>query len=105
MKHHDPDQQSGLNEAARSLLDAFLAMETRQEMRHLLKDLCTPAELEAIYDRWRVVLLLSQGLSYREISQETGVSVTTIGRVARYVDMGEGGYRLALERLEEKNDV
>ena len=101
MKHHDASQQSGLDEAARSLLDAFLAMENRQEIRSFLRDLCTPAELEAMYDRWRVALLLHKGLSYREISQETGVSVTTIGRVARYVEMGEGGYRLVLERLED----
>lgn len=101
MKRHDAKQQSGLDEAARSLLDAFLVMKTRQEIRQFLKDLCTPAELEAIYDRWRVVLLLREGLSYRDIAQETGVSVTTIGRVARFMDMGEGGYQLALDRLED----
>jgi len=105
VKHHDAQQQSGLDEAARSLLDAFLVLETRQEVRQFLKDLCTPAELEALYDRWRVVLLLRKGLSYREIAQQTGVSVTTIGRVARYVEMGAGGYLLALQRLEEEQDV
>ena len=36
---------------------------------------------------------------YREIHDRTGVSVTTIGRVARCLDLGEGGYRLAAERL------
>jgi len=41
---------------------------------------------------------LKEGRSYREISTITGVSVTTIGRVARYLNMGEGGYRLAMRR-------
>jgi uncharacterized protein YerC len=38
-------------------------------------------------------------LPYREIHDRTGVSVTTIGRVARCLDLGAGGYRLAAERL------
>ena len=101
MKHHDPKQLYGLDQAANSLLDAFLAMDSRLEMRQFLRDLCTPAEREAMYDRWRVVLLLREGLSYREIAERTGVSVTTIGRVARFKDMGEGGYQIALKRLEE----
>jgi TrpR-related protein YerC/YecD len=102
MKHHDPRQQSGLNRAASSLCDAVLSMRTREEVRQFLTDLCTPAELEAMVDRWGVALLLAEGLSYREISQRTGVSVTTIGRVARFKDMGEGGYQTALQRLGEK---
>nr|WP_284347006.1 Trp family transcriptional regulator [Xanthomonas oryzae] len=48
-----------------------------------LRDLCTPAELEAMADRWRVVPLLVKGVPYREIHELTQVSVTTIGRVAR----------------------
>ncbi len=35
----------------------------------------------------------------REVNA-TGVSVTTIGRVARYVSDGNGGYDLALRRIE-----
>lgn len=81
------------------LCRAFEAMNGQTEIRMLLRDLCTPAELEAIADRWRVVPLLKSGLSYREIHDRTGVSVTTIGRVARYIDGGNGGYQLAFERL------
>lgn len=90
------------NRAARSsLAEALLAMATPEEMRALLKDLTTPAELEALVDRWRVVRYLDQGKPYREIHDLTGVSVTTIGRVARYLEHGNGGYRLALQRLKE----
>lgn len=102
MKHHDNKQQSELDKASESMLAAILTLETSQEVRKFLSDLCTPAELEAMFDRWQVVLLLCKELSYREISQKTGVSVTTIGRVARFKDMGEGGYQIALERLKEK---
>ena len=86
-------------DALGGLIEAVLAMRSAGELRALLEDLCTPAELEAIADRWRVVPLLLEGIAYREIHDRTGVSVTTTGRVARCLDLGAGGYRLAAERL------
>ena len=81
------------------LIEAVRSMRSDSELRAFLQDLCTPAELEAIADRWRVVPLLIQGIAYREIHDRTGVSVTTIGRIARCLDLGAGGYRLAAERV------
>lgn len=98
MKRHNAEQRQGLKAAAESLYAAFLTLENPTEVRQFLLDLCTPAELEAIVDRWWTASLLNEGRSYREISDITGVSVTTIGRVARYLNMGEGGYRMALRR-------
>ena len=82
-----------------SLCRAVAAMKTADEAEALLADLCTPAELEAMVDRWRVVRRLANGETYRDIHDHTGVSVTTVGRVARFLQMGEGGYQLALKRL------
>lgn len=62
-----------------------------------LDDLCSPAEIEALADRWSVVPLLAQGMPYRRIYEVTGVSVTTVGRIAKCLDGGSGGYRAALE--------
>lgn len=99
MKHHDISQTNELKTAARSLSEALLSLETRQEVKQFLEDLCTPAELEAMVDRWRVAQLLEQGYSYRDIREMTEVSVTTVGRVARFLEQGTGGYRLVLDRL------
>ena len=60
-----------------------------------LDDLCSPAEIEALADRWSVVPLLDGGMSYRQVQEATGVSVTTVGRIARYLEGGAGGYRTA----------
>lgn len=79
---------------------AIIALKTETECRQFLEDLCTPAELEAMIDRWSVVPLLEDGLPYRQIHDMTGVSVTTIGRVARCLTGDTGGYRTALGRLE-----
>ncbi|MCB1596949.1 MAG: DNA-binding transcriptional regulator, partial [Gammaproteobacteria bacterium] len=38
---------------------------------------------------------------YRQIHDQTGVSVTTIGRVARSLNIGAGGYRKALQRRKK----
>lgn len=99
MKQHDESQEKQIRAAARTLSEALLSLETAQETKAFLEDLCTPAELEAMVDRWRVAQLLNQGLSYRDIRDLTEVSVTTIGRVARFIERGTGGYRIALERL------
>ena len=98
MKQHTEEQQKALKMATESLCRAFLTLGNPAEVRLFLLDLCTPSEVEAKVDRWWTASLLNEGHSYREISEITGVSVTTIGRVARYLNMGEGGYRLAIRR-------
>lgn len=85
------------------LLRALAVLDGPAELRAFLRDLCTPAELEALRDRWRVVPHLMRGLAYREIHELTGVSVTTIGRVARFLAEGNGGYRVAAQRLFGEN--
>ncbi|MEF9977145.1 MAG: YerC/YecD family TrpR-related protein [Thermomonas sp.] len=81
------------------LAEALSALKGAAEIRAFLEDLCTPAELEAMGDRWRVIPQLLQGVPYREIHDRTLVSVTTIGRVARTLERGTGGYGTAARRL------
>ena len=82
-----------------ALAEALSALKGASEIRAFLEDLCTPAELEAMGDRWRVVPQLLQGLPYREIHERTLVSVTTVGRVARTLERGTGGSGTAARRL------
>ena len=81
------------------LVAALRALDSAEDTRRFLLDLCTPAELEAMADRWAVVPELAEGRAYRDIHDRTGVSVTTVGRVARCLALGSGGYRVAAERL------
>jgi TrpR-related protein YerC/YecD len=88
--------------AERALYAAILTLRSVEECREFFRDLCTPAELQAMADRWAVVEMLQRGLPYREIHRHTGVSVTTIGRVARYLNAGNGGYHRATQRLKSR---
>ena len=95
----DSDREKSSDAPLKALSRAFAALERPQDVQAFLRDLCTPAELEAMADRWRVVPLLRKGVPYREIHDLTGVSVTTIGRVARSLEHGAGGYAVAIERI------
>jgi TrpR-related protein YerC/YecD len=89
---------------AEDLYAAFLALESPEEVRDFLSDLCTPAEVRAFVERWRVARLLDQGgLSYREIAEQANASPTTVVRVARFLkEMPYRGYRRVLDRLAQE---
>lgn len=84
------------------LFEAIAKIKTPEEARKFFLDLCTPKEIEAMADRWLAVDSIKKGKPYRQIYDETGVSVTTVGRVARCLMLGEGGYNLIYERVEKK---
>lgn len=73
------------------------------EAARFLRDLATPAELDAFAERWRIALLLDEGAhSYREIAAATGASTTTIARVARFLkEERHQGYRLMIDRMKK----
>ncbi|MCB1608081.1 MAG: DNA-binding transcriptional regulator [Xanthomonadales bacterium] len=90
--------------AVQDLAQVLAKLSDPGEVESFLRDLCTPAELEALADRWRVVPLLIEGIPYREIHDRTAVSVTTVGRIARFLHEGYGGYAAALETIGINTD-
>ncbi|HUN64662.1 MAG TPA: YerC/YecD family TrpR-related protein [Bacteroidota bacterium] len=82
----------------RSLYLAVLEMRTAEEARMFFRDLLTETEIEELAERWKAARMLDAGIPYTEIIEQTGLSSTTVARVARWVKRGTGGYRLALRR-------
>lgn len=82
------------------LFEIIASIKDADECKRFLYDLCTPKEISDIADRWQVAQILDGGdLSYRDIHAQTGVSVTTVGRVARFLTQENyQGYRLMLDR-------
>lgn len=83
------------------LLDAFITLKTKTELKAFLRDLLTVKELNDISQRWQIVLMLKQKLPYLEIAKSVGVSTTTVTRVALWLNHGKGGYQTALSRLKK----
>jgi TrpR-related protein YerC/YecD len=84
------------------LADALLTMRSRDELKRLLRDLCTLSELEALGHRWQTARLVEEGVPYHEIAQRVPTSTATVTRVAQWLRHGAGGYRLALERTRAR---
>jgi TrpR-related protein YerC/YecD len=82
-----------------SLFDVILRLETPAEAEAFFRDLCTLGELHDMGQRWAVVRMLEAGKHYAEISRDTGASTATITRINTWLQHGEGGYRLLLDRL------
>lgn len=101
MKPNRDDSEAYRKRTEDALFRAVMSLGDIHEVRNFFKDLCTPAELQALVDRWHVVELLQEDLPYRRIHDLTGVSVTTIGRVARFLSDGFGGYEAALRHISE----
>ncbi len=99
VKRRSQSPEASSRAAFDALSQALARLRTADEVRVFLRDLCTPAELEALCDRWQVVPHLLRGEPYREIHDATAVSVTTIGRVARCLAQEGSGYLLAARRL------
>jgi len=76
-----------------SLCEALVSCKTKEDMAHFLRDIGTLSELQAWSERLEVAKQLVQGLSYRDIAAKTGASTTTVTRVAKFIENGEGGYR------------
>ena len=93
------------NEDIAELFDAVLTLKTREECFAFFSDICTVTEIQSISQRLRVAELLRSGMSYNAITAKTGVSAATISRVSRCLEYGEGGYHLAINRLEERGEA
>jgi len=101
MKSREKNKKPGKSDFGR-FAEALLSLKNVSEYRDFLEDLCTPSELEAMVDRWRAVELLKSEMTYRDIAEKTGMSVTTVGRVARCIEFGRNGYETAYQRVQRK---
>ena len=88
--------------ASDTLYKAIACLQTEEECHKFFQDLCTVSELKAMEQRMDVAMLLDDGSIYSEILERTGASSATISRVNRSLHYGEGGYKMVIPRLKEK---
>jgi len=87
------------NQKTQSLFKAILALKNISEAKRFFRDLLTEAEIIEFGKRWQAAQMLKIKIPYSKISQETGLSSTTVARVAKWLKSGKGGYQLMLKRL------
>ena len=87
------------NSQSKALFTAISKLRTEAETAKFFRDLCTLEEIEEMARRWQAVRLLDKGQPYRKIAEKTGLSTTTVTRVAHWLNHGEGGYPLILKRI------
>ena len=87
-----------------ALYRAIVSIQTEEECRSFLEDLCTVSELKSMAQRMDVALLLDDGLIYSEILEKTGASSATISRVNRCLHYGAGGYKIIVQRLKAEQE-
>ncbi len=88
------------SESVDRLFKSFLNLETVEECYRYFEDLCTIKEIQDMSQRLDTAILLSKGMSYLKITDEIGISTATIGRVSKCLNYGSGGYREAIQKLE-----
>lgn len=83
------------------LYESLLQLQTVEECRRFMQDLCTVTELKAMEQRIEVAMYLREGMIYQDILKRTGASSATISRVNRCLQYGADGYQTILPRLDE----
>lgn len=86
------------------MYEAIVCLQTVEECKNFLEDLCTVTELQAMEQRYQVAGYLDKGMIYSEILEKTGASSATISRVNRSLQYGNEGYRVVFDRLEENKE-
>ena len=89
------------NDSVDRLFQTILNLGSIDECYAYFEDLCTIKEIKDMAQRLDAAVLLSQGYSYQKISEMVDISSATIGRVSRALNYGKGGYRAAIDKLEE----
>ncbi len=83
------------------LYEAFASLQTAEDYKRFLFDLCTRAELSSMAQRLDVAIKLDKGAVYTEIVEETGASSATICRVRQYLNGEAEGYRRVLSKIKK----
>jgi TrpR family transcriptional regulator, trp operon repressor len=82
----------------RAVVELFASVHGRRDMRRLLEEMLTPAEVHDLALRWRLVQCLHAGEPQRRIASELGISLCKITRGSRILKRPGGVVRRLLDR-------
>ena len=77
-------------EMVEDLCTVLAGIDDPKDMKLLLDDLCTIKEIEQMAQRIKAVRLLKDNKTYTQIMDTIDISSTTLSRVSRALQYGEG---------------
>ncbi|MEX1300039.1 MAG: Trp family transcriptional regulator [Desulfotignum sp.] len=87
----------------RELLNIIFAIKDTDALEQLFKDLFTPAELDDLTLRWKLLKDLHQGIPQRKIAEKYGISLCKITRGSKVLKKKEGVMADILKQLTDPN--
>jgi len=88
------------NQDFKNLCKVLTELNNKDDVANFLRDSLTYKEVKGMAERLATAKLLEKGFSYREIQDKTGISTTTVTRVAQWLHHGCNGYDKALKLLK-----
>ena len=79
-----------ISEKIENLYQMILKLETMEECKVLLEDLCTRKEVANMAERLYAAQLLLEGKTYNQVISETNISSATLSRISQCVQYGKG---------------
>ena len=84
--------------AAAEVVKVFTEIENARMMKAFFDELFTPAELQDVALRWRLMTLLHKGVPQRQIASDLGISLCKITRGAKIIKNRRSATRKLLDR-------
>ena len=85
----------------KELLNVIASLKDTDEMDRFFKDIFTPAELEDISLRWKLLKDLHKGMTQRRIAQKYGISLCKITRGSRILKADDSAVLAVLNQLQK----
>ncbi len=87
--------------AMKDLFQVISKLKNASEAAAFMRDVATIDEITIMSKRWQAARMLQKKMPYRSIAETTGLSTTTVSRVAHWLHHGEGGYKRVLEKTRK----
>ena len=84
-------------------LSALFAIENKDTLGNFLRDVMTEKEILEISARFEAARMLSEGVTYAEISKKTKLSSRTVARISDWLKNGCSGYEAALNTVHHNH--
>jgi TrpR family trp operon transcriptional repressor len=83
---------------ATEVMKVFSSIDDTRTMRTFFEEIFTPAEIQDVALRWRLMTMLHQGIPQRQIASQLGISLCKITRGSRIIKNRQSATRKLLDK-------